>query len=254
MNSVPYSGTNTQINDPSNSAADKLLRALSAFRNHPAWEVAALATHLGLAKSTTHRLLQDLRRHGYVRQLPGSSRYTLGYQLAVLANSLNPASILRDVVRPSLENLASITGETASFVVLDELNVLVLEVVESPSALRFALTAGTHFPLPRGSSGRVFLAFEGQALQQAVLQHLDKASRAILKRDLERVRKQGWAYTSDEVNLGAAAIAVPVFAKEGGLIGCLAAGGPVARMSLEAARKLIPNLEAQAETITRELG
>lgn len=239
--------------DTGNSAADKLLRALSAFRRQPSWDVAALAVHLNLPKSTTHRLLQDLRRHGYVRQLAGSSRYTLGYQLAVLANSLNPASILRDVVRPALEYLANITGETASFIVLDSLDALVLEVVESPSALRFALSAGTRFPLYRGSAGRVFLAFEGEALEQAVLGQLDKASRVALKRDISRVRQQGWAYTSDEVNLGAAAIAVPVFAREGGLVGCLAAGGPVARMGLEAAQKLLPALNKQAQIITQEL-
>jgi len=253
MNTISSYGTNDQINDPGNSAADKLLRALSAFRNHSSWDVVALATHLGLPKSTTHRLLQDLRRHGYVRQLAGSSRYTLGYQLAVLANSLNPSSILRDVVRPGLEYLASITGETASFVVLDDLNVLVLEVAESPSALRFALSAGTRFPLYRGSAGRVFLALEQENLAQAVLGQLDKASRAALKRNIIQVRQQGWAYTSDEVNLGAAAIAVPVFAREGGLVGCLAAGGPAARMGLEAAQKLLPALNQQSQIITREL-
>lgn len=253
MNGVPYNGTNTTLADPGNSAADKLLRALSAFRQQPSWDVAALAVHLNLPKSTTHRLLQDLRRHGYVRQLAGSSRYTLGYQLAVLANSLNPSSILRDVVRPGLEYLANITGETASFVVLDNLNALVLEVAESPSALRFALSAGTRFPLYRGSAGRVFLAFEHESLAQAILGQLDKANRAALKRDVAQVRQQGWAYTSDEVNLGAAAIAVPVFAREGGLVGCLAAGGPVARMGLEAAQKLLPALNQQAQIITREL-
>ncbi|MDX2004967.1 MAG: IclR family transcriptional regulator [Meiothermus sp.] len=252
MNSV-LSDRTPEAEPPTNSASDKLLRVLSAFGVQPSWEVAGLATHLELPKSTTHRLLQDLRRHGYVRQIPGSARYTLGYRMALLAHSASPAAALREIVRPSLEHLAAITGETASFIVADDLSALVLEVVESPSALRFALSPGTRFPLHRGSAGRVFLAFgeaDGRAKATAVL---DPAERSRLEREIVSVRAQGWAYTANEVNLGAAAVAVPVL-NAGVLVGCLAAGGPVTRMGPEVAQGLVSSLLGQAEAITKELG
>lgn len=238
----------------SNTASDKLLRVLSAFEVQPTWDVASLAAHLELPKSTTHRLLQDLRRHSYARQIPGSTRYTLGYRLALLAHSASPALVLREIVRPSLEHLASITGETASFIVLDDLSALVLEVVESPSALRFALSPGTRFPLHRGSSGRVFLAFESQDLRTKVLAEVDAAARTVLEQELEVVHSQGWAFTANEVNFGAAAVAVPVLTKSGSLVGCLAAGGPLTRMDAETAAGLVPSLRKQARAISRELG
>ena len=216
--------------------------------------MASLAAQLELPKSTTHRLLQDLRRHGYVRQISGSTRYTLGYRLALLANSTNPTSVLREIVRPSLEHLATITGETASFIVSDDLWALVLEVVESPSALRFALSPGTRFPLHRGSAGRVFLAFGEADLRIKALAGADGPIRRQLEPELEVVRAQGWAYTANEVNLGAAAVAVPVLSDSGGLVGCLAAGGPITRMDADSAADLVPKLLEQAKSISRELG
>jgi DNA-binding IclR family transcriptional regulator len=250
---LPNRTPSAESEPTTNSASDKLLRVLTAFGKHTVWDVVALAAHLELPKSTTHRLLQDLRRHGYVRQIPGSTRYTLGYRLALLANTASPVSILREIVRPALEHVASITGETASFIVMEGLLALVLEVVESPSALRFALSPGTCFPLYRGSAGRVFLAFEDAILRAKVLAALQPDTRASLEQQLEAVRIQGWAYTANEVNLGAAAVAVPVFGS-GGLVGCLAAGGPVTRMDADIAAGLVPSLLEQAKAIARELG
>lgn len=239
--------------DSSNLASDKLLRTLSAFSYRHTWDLANLASELGFPKSTTHRLLRDLCRHSYLRQVPDTTHYTVGYRLAILAHGISPASILREVVRAPLERLASVTGETASFIVLDRTQALVLEVVESPLALRFALSAGARFPLDRGSAGRILLAFGGPELRQQTFQSAGVGERAELQAELARVKEQGWAYTAEEVNVGAAAIAVPVFVEGGELIGSLAAGGPVGRMALETALAVLPTMGEQAKAIAKAI-
>lgn len=254
---IPQDGTSKvglALSDSSNLAADKLLRTLSAFTFRHTWDLANLAHTLGFPKSTTHRLLRDLCRHGYLRQVPDTPHYTIGYRLAILADSISPASVLREAVRAPLEHLASATGETASFIVLDGIHALVLEVVESPSALRFALRAGARFPLHRGSAGRILLAFGASELRQQALESVGVEEQTALQAELGRAMEQGWAYTADEVNLGAAAIAVPVISKGGALVGSLAAGGPVGRMGLEIALQVLPDLQEQARALALELG
>jgi DNA-binding IclR family transcriptional regulator len=249
MNTVPQSGTP----GPGESAADKVLTVLSAFATRPTWDLGALASHLGLPKSTTHRLLGALRRRGYVRQLADSSRYALGYQAARLANALTPHSVLKAIAHDHLHDLASITGETAFLLVSDGSHAVCVDLVEPASPIRFSISIGTASPLHRGSSGRVLLAFETPATAARAVSALPGAERGEMEALLADVRRRGWAYTVGELTAGTGAISVPVLTPDGALAGCLAVGGPEERLTPQVAESLYPRLRERAAAISAAL-
>jgi IclR family acetate operon transcriptional repressor len=237
----------------SKTATDKVLTVLSAFATRPDWDLSSLASTLGLPKSTTHRLLNDLKRQGYVRQLPDSYRYALGYQLARIANAVTPHSILKAAARSALEELAATTGETAFLVISDNQSAVCLDLVEPRSPIRYSISVGTASPLHRGSSGRVLLAFGVSAARDAALSQLEPGERTTMEEDLEVVRARGWAYTVGELTPGTGAIAVPIFAPDGSLAGCLALGGPEDRLTLAVGETLYPRVRASSDAITAAL-
>ena len=236
------------------SALEKLFALLDSFALQPSWTLSELAEQTGLARSTAHRILRDLVRHGYLRQNAQDGSYTLGYRLVLLAHSQNPIHLLRQAVLPALEVLAQISGETAAFAVQEGQEVVILAVRESGSAIRFALSEGTRFPLGRGSSGKVLLAFASPIQLEEILRPLSQAQQQALQQELSLVRQQGWSYTTSEINLGAAALAVPVRDRTGNLLGALTAGGPADRMNRASITGLLPALHQQARQIMAALG
>lgn len=253
MNPIPSDGTALTVSEQL-SALEKLFVLLDSFALRPSWTLSELAEHTGLARSTAHRILRDLVRHGYLQQLSQEGSYSLGYRLVLLAHSQNPIHLLRQAVLPALEVLAQITGETAAFAVQEGQEVVILAVRESGSAIRFALSEGTRFPLGRGSSGKVLLAFAPPIQLEEVLQPLSQIQRQTLLEELALVRQQGWSYTTSEINLGAAALAVPVRDRTGNLLGALTAGGPANRMNHASINGLLPALHEQARQIMAALG
>ena len=92
-----------------------------------------------------------------------------------------------------------------------------------------------------GSSSKVIVAFSPPEVLAALLktapfdepkpQSLKK--RSDFMREIEKVRKQGYAISVGERVADAFGISVPVFNGEDELIGALAIGGPVSRLTAE---------------------
>src|SRR3990172_13370283 len=131
-----------------------------------------------------------------------------------LAESYLSQMDLRRLVRPALERLSQETGETANLVILDRREALYLDKVESPQSLRIFSRIGRRAPLHCTAVGKVLLAYRskttvGTLLGRGPLQRLTKhtiTSLGQLKRELEKVRDQGFAQDREECEEGACCI------------------------------------------------
>ena len=72
--------------------------------------VTDIAERVGLPKSTVSRLLSALEAEGAVEQFEVGGGYAIGPALAMLGASANPSAGLRSVIRPFIEELATLTG------------------------------------------------------------------------------------------------------------------------------------------------
>src|SRR5438445_12579973 len=94
----------------------------------PVLGIADIADELGMSRSTTHRYVITLVALGYLEQ--GASRkYRLGLRVTDLGMSALNSTGLRDHARPYLEELRQRTSYSASLVVLDGNEALIVDHV-----------------------------------------------------------------------------------------------------------------------------
>jgi IclR family acetate operon transcriptional repressor len=204
-----------------------------------------LAANSGLPLPTVHRLMRTLVNRGYVRQ-EASRRYTLGSRLIRLGET--SSRMLGTSLRPFLAQLVRITGETANLAMLDGDEVVYLAQVPSPHQMRMFTEPGrrvrTHCTavgkallaqLPPGQA-RALLEREGMpAFTPATITDPD-----LLLAHLEVIRKQGYAVDEGEQEVGVRCFAVAVPDAPAAL--AVSASGPQARMTDDAAARIVPAL------------
>ena len=108
--------------------------------------VRELAAAIALPKSIVQRLLYSLEQEGYLARHPSQ----IGYQLTLKVWGLGCAAVrridVRNVARPTLEELAAKTDETVKIGVLDRADVVYVDSISSPQIVRAYLPLGGRAP------------------------------------------------------------------------------------------------------------
>lgn len=237
-----------------------LLEALEDSRGEVG--IAELSKRVGLHVSTTHRILATLVGRGYARQNPETGRYALGARALHLAESYLGQMDLRQVVRPVLERLSQETGETANLVILDRREALYLDKVESPQSLRIFSRIGHRAPLHCTAVGKVLLAYRSKAQVDALLGRglLERLTRHTItsvgqaRRELEKVRDQGFALDREECEEGACCIAVPIRNAQGDVEAALGISAPTTRLTPRRMEELVPIMLRTGREASAQLG
>ena len=205
-----------------------------------------LSSASGLPLPTIHRLIRTLVNQGYVRQ-ERSRRYTLGPSLIHLGEV--SGRLLGTWLRPHLVRLVTLTNETANLAMLDGDDVV---YIAQASSLQHQMQM---FSEP----GRRALA-HCTAVGKALLAQLDPAdAKAILMRSgmpritsatitdpdlllahLEVIRRQGYAVDEGEQEIGVRGFAVAL--RDIPSLQAISVTGPVARMTDDAASRIVPSL------------
>jgi DNA-binding IclR family transcriptional regulator len=221
-------------------SVDNALRMLWYLREHPSVTVSAASAHLGVARSTAHRLLAMLQHHGFVRQSAGSKTYVPGRALLEIGLAAVGNLDLRNVARPEIERLSLQVRETVHLIVLEGTATLVIDSVESPETLRVSARTGGSLPPHCTASGKVLLAeLSPGELRDVVgpdpLERLTPDSigtLAELEAELARVRECGYATNMGENEPGIVSVAVRI-PVPGERPAALAIAAPSTRMSDE---------------------
>lgn len=197
------------------TVTSKVLDVLGAFEDGPtALSLSDLAEHAQVPLSTAHRLVGELVEWGALER-NDQGRYTVGLRLWEVAQ--NAGRHLRDTARPHLQDLFSLTHETSHIAIRDGDEALYIDRIYGSARVPRASRVGGRLPLHATAVGKVLLAYEEAWVRDAYLMHrLEIATRHThvnptrLAAELEQVREQGYATTSEEVREGSSSIAVPV--------------------------------------------
>lgn len=222
-----------------------------------------VADRLTLPRSATHRLLNDLARHGYVRQDREQGPYVLTTKLVTLAFTFLSHSGIVDVAQPVLDRLAQQTGELVRLGVIDGDRLTWLAKAQGArSGLRYDPDMGMEAHLSCTANGHAWLACltDEQALALAARQGFGKPGQfgpnaprtvaALLKR-LRLARERGYAMVTESSAPGTAAIAAVVRrAGSGDLAGVVSIAGPVVRLTEARMQALAPTLLAAARELS----
>ncbi len=187
---------------------------------------------LGLAKSTTRRLLVGLVEVGFAA-VDDDGRIALGERLLGLANA--DAAHITAAFRPTLERVAEATGETVDLSVFRGGQMLFIDQIESSQRLRAVSAIGGRFPLADTANGKAALALFDDGDVDAVLADLDPAAAERVRAEVRAVRTDRVAFDRDEHTVGISAAGIAGRAAGGNIV-AISVPAPTERFNTHAER------------------
>jgi IclR family pca regulon transcriptional regulator len=254
-----------KLDGPSSEYVQSLDRGLSVIRafdaSRPELALSDVARETGLTRATARRFLLTLVRLGYVRQ--DGNRFSLRPRVLELGYSYLSALSLPELAQPHMETLVAHVNESSSIAVLDDTEIVYVVRVPTSRIMSITIAVGTRLPAYPTSMGRVLLAaLEPEALEERVtrmeirsLTPSTVTDLERLRRQLDRVRAQGWAAVDQELEQGVRSVAVPIRDATGAVSAALNVSVHASRMTMATLRKqVLPQLLQTAGAIERELG
>jgi IclR family acetate operon transcriptional repressor len=218
-----------------------------------------ISRYLGVAKSSSFRLLRTLERRGYVERVDHGRRYRLGPECMTYAGRLSGRA-LAELARPHMRRLRDRFAETVNLGVLWQDEVLYLEMLESPQQFRMAAAVGSRSPVHATALGKAIVAYVPPEELEAVLKQRGLpaltprtiTSLPVLRRELARTRARGYAEDRGETEPGASCIGAPIFGPDGQVLAAMSLSGPTSRIHTirpQAVRALLTATDAISRAI-----
>lgn len=223
--------------------------------------VSELARRLGLGSSTVHRILATLTAERLLEQGSTPGSYRLGLAVHDLGASVSPHLGLHEAAMPAMAGLRHATGETVQLAVLDGLEAVYVDRLESPHTVRIFARVGTRLPATTSSTGKVLLA----GLPAAVLDERltgwvparptphSITDGGELRAQLATIAERGWAENREESRLGVSSVGAPIRGEEGTVIAALSVATPVDRSGPAVRRRHVAAVVDAAGVVSRRL-
>jgi IclR family transcriptional regulator, acetate operon repressor len=166
---------------------------------------------------------------------------------------------LVEMARPALLVLSELSGETVNLGVPGAGCVEHLLQEDGRHFLGAGQWVGRTVDFHCSANGKVFLA-HGRALAPAGASALTAftpatiTDPAVLRAELEHVRRDGFSVAVDELEMGLAAVAAPVRGVSGEVVAALSVTGPTVRMTPERITELCEVLVEESERLSSRLG
>jgi DNA-binding IclR family transcriptional regulator len=213
--------------------------------------VAELASSAGMPTSTAYRLLSELEQHGLIQRGPDRT-VTLGARLVALGRTAEAGlhARLTEPAAPVMDELARTVGETVILTVPCGSEAIVLDVVETERhPVRLTYPRYMRAPMHLGASGKVLAAHLDPLDRERLLAVVGQAG---LDGDLDQIRRRGYAVTTEELDIGATAVAAPILDRRGRIVGGLSIAGPSERIAPRLETVTLAALGA-AQTVERRI-
>lgn len=222
--------------------------------------VTGIASELGISKAVVHRILTSLLQRDLVTMDTSTRLYALGPAVLELAAAYRSQLDIRVLALETMRELVATTGETSTLSILHNDRRVYVDQVTPSREVRMTVEVGASFPLHAGASSKAFLAWFPKERQRAFLasplEPLTEATitdAAELRRELSRIRQQGFAVSLGERQAGAGSVAAPLLDEHLSPVAVLSVCGPLQRFKAEIA-KAAAELVSAARSLSRKLG
>jgi DNA-binding IclR family transcriptional regulator len=244
------------------STVDHALSVIEYLSERGEAGISEISSDVGLAPSTTHRLIASLARREYLVQNPRTRKYYLGMKIFQLGSAVANRFGIRQAALVNMEKLAAESGETVNLGILDKTNVIYLEKILNDDPIRIELQVGRAVPAHCTGLGKAILAFQPHERLEALLSEIafDKrtkntiTSREVLRTELERIKKQGYAIDNGELIEGVRCIAVPVFTQNQSVLAAISIAGPTFRLDSKRVKELVHLVRKAADDTSKYIG
>jgi DNA-binding IclR family transcriptional regulator len=237
---------------PSSGASEASVRTLlrglailEALASSHGLNLSEVARKTRLPVSTTYRLLETLRRRGFVQPLE-DSRYRVGLRAFEVGMGFLRGQHLTEAARPAMVELVDRVRETANLAVRDGGEAVYVLQVESDRMLRLFAQPGARHPLYCTGVGKVLLAWEPEEQVRALLGPgpLPRYTPRTLTEPDDVLR---------ELRAGAQ-LPAPVRDLQGRVVAALSVSAPASRLPHRRIPQVAATVVAAAREVSRRLG
>jgi DNA-binding IclR family transcriptional regulator len=217
-----------------------------------------LAARTGLHPSTAHRILGVMVENRFVDRIePGA--YRLGIRLLELGSLVKSRINVRQEALPHMQALHEKLRETVNLSVRNGDEVVYIERAAEATAMRQVIQViGARAPLHVTAVGKIYLAADHASDVAAYVSRSGLPTYTertigdakMLARQLDDVRRKGYACDDEEAEKGVSCIAAGVLDEEGRLVAGLSVSAPTDRLD----RAWSSDVQACAMAISRAIG
>ncbi len=237
-----------------------LLRSLNESNGA---RVSELAEKTAIPRPSLYRILETMRKLGYVRRAGEGERYELTIQVRTLSDGFKDEAWIREAALPVMQALQRDIIWPTDVATFYDAAMWLRETTRRQSPLTIdAATVGLRLPMLKSATGKAYLAYCGEAEREAILQNLRRSrlpedARArdgrYVKELLATTRRNGYGEQYREIFLKTAAIAVPIM-REKTIVGCLNISFIASALQpRDAAARYLGALTAAAAAIQKKL-
>jgi DNA-binding IclR family transcriptional regulator len=177
-----------------------------------------LSRKTNLSKATLLRILNTLIKHGYVSYNQNTQKYDLGIRILQIGMTVSERLDLKKVASPYLEHVWKVSEETVYLNIRNGNERLSIDCLNGKKDVRVVAYVGNNSPLYVGASGKAILAFLDQEeideyLEKVVLEKIAPGTIIdidVLRKDLARTRKLGYATSFEERMSDAKGVSAPI--------------------------------------------
>lgn len=226
--------------------------------------LADLSVMLNVPKGSVRHYLKQLLTAGYILHI--RRKYRLGPRIFRLAGSIVTSRALGISFRPHIEELMSMSGESAYIGVLDRNRraLSYVDAIYSLQPLHHQIPLGETCPLNCAAAGRLLLAYADPDWTEDYLGAMTRSRRTVhtindpveLRRELASIREEGCSISSDELTGDSTELSAPIFGVEGSIVASITLAGPSKRMRnrLPELKLMVINMAARASKLERPRG
>lgn len=224
-------------------SVERALDILLCFTDSTDLGLSEISSRLSLHKSTVHRLLATLENKGFLIRDIQTEKYRLGFRIWELSANLTHNDDPATLLLPEMERLRDLVEETISLYVRDGSERIRIQAVQSRQPIRRVAPIGARMPLAVGASSKVLVAYAEPYFLNELLNDPhwpDFVNQEVYVEQLAQIKQQGFATSVEERELGTAAVAAPIFNRNGQLVASIAASGPSNRLTPEKMSEYAP--------------
>src|SRR4051795_2604737 len=244
-------------------SVDRALSILETLsEDDEGYRLSDLAVRTGLSASTVHRLLATLESRRFVQFDRAESKWHVGVRSFTVGASFARRRNFTAQAIPYLRKLRDLTRETANLAVVDDEFIIVLTRAESREIMRSLTKVGGRVAMVASGVGKAVLATYADADVNAIIRHHGMprlTEKSIVRpgdlfKELEKIRRQGFAVDDEEACMGLRCIAAVIYNDCAEPLAAISVSGMTSRLTDERLPMLGQTVREVAAELTVALG
>src|SRR5260221_9533616 len=229
--------------DPRDGGVQSVDRALliieTLAEDDEGYRLSDLSVRTGLSTSTVHRLLATLEKRRFVQFDRYESKWHVGAQSFAVGATFARRRNFAAQAMPYLRKLRDQTRETANFAVVDDESIIVLTRMESREIMRSLTKVGGRVAMVASGVGKAVLATYSDEDVNAIIHRQGMprlTGKSIVRpselfKQLQAIRRQGYAVDDEEARIGLRCVAAVVYSDCSEPLAAISISGMTSRLT-----------------------